>query len=261
VGGVDPEGTERAATFYEENFGVPAIRLSSAEAAEFCKLAESVYRDVNIALANELARAAGEFGVDIHEVIPAANSQPQSHIHRPGLGVGGHCIPVYPYFLAGSAEDVSLTLTARAINDGMPAYAAGLLEQALGGLAGRRVLVLGLTYRPGVQETAHSPALALADELRRRGAIVAGDDPLLTPEAIAALGLVPATMDGSWAADAIVLHTADPAYRDLDAGAIATTGVVLDCAGALDGLRLADRGITYLGIGRPSRAAAIEVRP
>lgn len=260
VGGVDPEGTERAAAFYEENFGVPAIRLSSAEAAEFCKLAESVYRDVNIALANELGRAARECGVDIHEVIPAANSQPQSHIHRPGLGVGGHCIPVYPYFLAGRTEDPSLTLTARGINDGMPAYAADLLEQALGDLAGRRVLVLGLTYRPGVQETAHSPALALAEVLGGRGAIVAGDDPLLSPEEVTALGLVPAAPGQGWPADAVVLHTADPAYGDLDAGGIGTASVVLDCAGVLDGRRFAERGITYLGIGRPSVPAAIEAR-
>jgi UDP-N-acetyl-D-mannosaminuronic acid dehydrogenase len=260
VGGVDPESTERAAAFYEENFDVSAIRLSSAEAAEFCKLAESVYRDVNIALANELARAARETGVDIHEVIPAANSQPQSHIHRPGLGVGGHCIPVYPYFLAGGAEEASLTLAARAINDRMPSYAAGLLEQALGGLAGRRVLVLGLTYRPGVQETAHSPALTLAAELGGRGAVVAGHDPLLTADTVAALGLVPAAPNGSWPADAIVLHTADPAYRDLDAATIQWASVVLDCAGAFDGRRFADQGITYLSIGRPAASGAIEVR-
>ncbi|MGE0542956.1 MAG: nucleotide sugar dehydrogenase [Dehalococcoidia bacterium] len=260
VGGVDPQSTERAAMFYEENFGVSAIRLSSAEAAEFCKIAESVYRDVNIALVNELARAARASGVDIHEVIPAANSQPQSHIHRPGLGVGGHCIPVYPYFLLAQTEDVSLPLAARAINDGMPVYAAGLLEQALGGLTGRRVLVLGLTYRPGVQETAHSPALTLAAELRRQGAVVAGHDPLLSPDAVGAFGLIPAAPDGAWPADAIVLHTADPAYRDLDAGAIPSVRVVLDCAGALDGRRSADRGITYLAIGRPVTRAAIEVR-
>jgi nucleotide sugar dehydrogenase len=260
VGGIDPESTERAAAFYEENFGVSAIRLSSAEAAEFCKLAESIYRDVNIALANELARAAGGFGVDIHEVIPAANSQPQSHIHRPGLGVGGHCIPVYPYFLPTQTEDASLTLAARALNDRMPSYAAGALEQALGGLTGRRVLVLGLTYRPGVQETAHSPALALAAELHRRGAMVAGHDPLLNADAVAAFGLVPAAPDGAWPADAIVLHTADPAYRDLDAAAIPSVRVVLDCAGTLDGLGFANKGITYLGIGRPAVPAAIEVR-
>jgi UDP-N-acetyl-D-glucosamine dehydrogenase len=260
VGGIDPASTERAASFYQSSFGVPAIALSSAEAAEFCKLAESVYRDVNIALANELARAAVSYGVDIHEVIPAANSQPQSHIHRPGLGVGGHCIPVYPYFLSDNAADARLTLAARATNDGMPAYAAGLLRQALDGLDGRRLLLLGLTYRPGVQETAYSPALALAAELRRQGAVVAGHDPLLDAGAVAALGLLPAAPDGAWPADALVLHTADPAYQTLDLGAIPSLRVVLDCPGALDARAMLAGGIGYLGIGRPAVSPPAEVQ-
>jgi UDP-N-acetyl-D-mannosaminuronate dehydrogenase len=231
VGGVDANATERAAAF--------------------CKLAESVYRDVNIALANELARAAAAHDVDIHEVIPAANSQPQSNIHRPGLGVGGHCIPVYPYFLSGGATDAPLTLAARAINDGMPAYAADLLDDALGGLAGRRVLLLGLTYRPGVRETAYSPALALAEVLRHAGALVAGHDPLLDAGAVAALGLTAAEPDGSWPADALVLHTSDPAYLGLDLGRMHSLRVVLDGPGMLDPESVAARGIAYVGIGRP----------
>ncbi|MGH2599343.1 MAG: nucleotide sugar dehydrogenase, partial [Dehalococcoidia bacterium] len=259
VGGIDAASAERAAAFYAENFGVPATVLASAEAAEFCKLAESIYRDVNIALANELARYATAHGIDIHEVLPAANSQPQSHIHRPGLGVGGHCIPVYPYFLTGDADEATLTLTARAINDGMPDYAADLLADALGGLAGRRVLVLGLTYRPGVRETAHSPALALAEVLRGRGAVVAGHDPLLDGEAVSALGLTPGATDGSWQADALVLHTADPAYRALDLRAIPGLRAVLDCAGVLDPSSVAGHGVTYLSIGRPSVRAEVEV--
>jgi len=260
VGGIDAASAERAAAFYAENFGVPVTLLASAEAAEFCKLAESVYRDVNIALANELARYAASHGIDIHEVIPAANSQPQSHIHRPGLGVGGHCIPVYPYFLAGDADEATLTLTARAINDGMPNHAADLLAGTLGGLAGRRVLVLGLTYRPGVRETSHSPALALAEVLRERGAVVAGHDPLLSEEAIMALGLVPGAVDGSWPADALVLHAADPAYRAMDPSVIPGVRAVLDCAGALDPDNVAGRGVAYLGIGRPATRVEAEVQ-
>ena len=82
--------------------------MSSAEAAEFAKLADTTYRDVNIALANEFARYADRVGVDIHEVIAAANSQPYSHIHQPGLGVGGHCIPVYPHFLLDRAPELEI---------------------------------------------------------------------------------------------------------------------------------------------------------
>jgi nucleotide sugar dehydrogenase len=258
VGGIDPASAERAAAFYGENFSVPVITLAGAEAAEFCKLAESIYRDVNIALANELARYAAAHGIDMHAVIPAANSQPQSHLHRPGLGVGGHCIPVYPYFLTADAARADLTLTARAVNDAMPRYAADLLEDALGGLHGRRVLVLGLTYRPGVRETAHGPALAFAAEVQRRGGLVAGHDPLLDPAEVARLGLIPAAADGSWPADALVLSTADPAYRDLAPGAFPGLRAVLDGAGALDPAAVVGAGVAYLGIGRPARMPSLQ---
>ena len=251
VGGVDAASAEHAAAFYRATHDVPVITLSSAEAAEFCKLAESVYRDVNIALANELALYAAAHGVDFHEVLPAANSQPQSHLHRPGLGVGGHCMPVYPYFVAVDAQRADLLLTARAINDGMPAHAASLLDAALCGLAGCRVLVLGLSYRPGVKETAYSPALTLARELERRGASVCGHDPLLSPEEVRRAGVAPATLEPAAALDALVLHTVDPAYRDLDLSSFAGLRVVLDCAAALEPTRVIAAGAQYLAIGRP----------
>ena len=255
VGGIDPASAGRAAAFYGETSPAPVITVASAEAAELCKLAESIYRDVNIALANELAGYATAHGVDFHEVIAAANSQPQSHLHRPGLGVGGHCIPVYPYFLTRDAARADLTRAARAINDGMPRRAADLLAGALDGLDGRRVLILGLTYRPGVRETAHSPALTLAHELRRRGAMELGRDPLLGGDEIAAAGLIPATPNGGAAADDLVLHTADPAYRVLALGTIPGLCVVLDCAGALEPGRVTGAGLMYLALGRPARTA------
>jgi UDP-N-acetyl-D-mannosaminuronic acid dehydrogenase len=256
VGGIDQPSRDRAAAFYAETHAVPVLPLSSAEAAEFCKLAESIERDVNIALANELAVYAAAHGVDFFEVIPAAASQPQSHLLRPGLGVGGHCIPVYPYFLTQDADQAGLTLTARAINDAMHQRAADLLAGALDGLAGRRVLILGLTYRPGVKELRHSPALALAAELRRRGAIVLGHDPLLSADEVGGLGLIAAAPDGSVAMDALALHTADPAYRDLNVRLILGLRAVLDCAGALDPRAIADAGVSYLALGRPSRTPA-----
>ncbi|MGH2588121.1 MAG: nucleotide sugar dehydrogenase [Dehalococcoidia bacterium] len=252
VGGIDPASAERAAAFYRAAHDVDVIALSSAEAAEFCKLAESIERDVNIALANELALYAAAHGVDFFEVLPAANSQPQSHLLRPGLGVGGHCMPVYPYLLTGDAERAELTLAGRSINDGMPRHAAGLLDDALGGLRDRRVLVLGLTYRPGVKEAAYSPALTLIRELERRGADCRGHDPLLTPEEIARLGVAPATPDGGEPFDLVVIHTADSAYAGLDVREIPGLQAVLDCAGALDPARVAQAGAQYLAIGRPS---------
>ncbi|MCD6323584.1 MAG: nucleotide sugar dehydrogenase, partial [Desulfurococcales archaeon] len=124
VGGVGKKSLEAAAKFYSQIASKGVIKLSSTTAAEFEKLAEGVYRDVNIALANELALASMKLGVDFFEVRKAANSQPYSHIHLPGPGVGGYCIPLYPYFLAETllrnGYVMELTLLSRRINEGMP---------------------------------------------------------------------------------------------------------------------------------------------
>ncbi|MGI8551165.1 MAG: nucleotide sugar dehydrogenase, partial [Dehalococcoidia bacterium] len=132
VGGIDKASGLRAEQFYREALGAPVIRLSSAEAAEFCKLAESVYRDVNIGLVNELALSAERHRIDITEVISAANSEPQSHLHAPGIGVGGHCMPVYPYFLLAEGDGYPVTAAARRVNEAMPAHAADVLADRLG---------------------------------------------------------------------------------------------------------------------------------
>ena len=168
--------------------------MGSAEAAELTKLAETTYRDVNIALANEFARFADRNGIDIDGVIDAANSQPFSHIHRPGIAVGGHCIPVYPRFYLAGDPDARLPAASRAVNEGMPAYAVDLLERDLErklgrGLAGARVLILGVTYRGDVKQTAFSGAFPVARELERRGASALAADPLYTDSELRALGL------------------------------------------------------------------------
>ena len=182
VGGIGPVSTARAATFYDGVLDAEIVAMTSAEAAEFSKLADTTYRDVNIAFANELARYAERVGVDVHEVIAAANSQPYSHIHQPGLGVGGHCIPVYPHFLLSRAPELELVELSRRTNDGQIGVAIRALQQELGGLEGVPILVLGLTYRHGVKELAYSRALPLIERLIHLGAAVSAFDPLLSPE-------------------------------------------------------------------------------
>ena len=118
VGGIGPASTDRAGRFYASVLDADVVAMSSAEAAELSKLAETTYRDVNIAFANELAAYASRVGVDVLEAIRAANSQPYSHIHQPGLGVGGHCIPVYPHFLLSRAPEMELVGLSRRVNDG-----------------------------------------------------------------------------------------------------------------------------------------------
>ena len=169
VGGIGPASTERAARFYASVLDAEVVAMSTAEAAELSKLADTTYRDLNIAFANELARYADRIGVDVLEVIRAANSQPYSHIHQPGLGVGGHCIPVYPHFLLSRAPEMELVEVARRVNDGQVDVAIEQLRAELGSLEGVPVLVLGLTYREGVKELAYSRALPLIERSRLGG--------------------------------------------------------------------------------------------
>ena len=253
VGGVGPASTARAAGFYASVLDAEVVAMSSAEAAEFAKLAETTYRDVNIALANEFANYAGRAGVDILEVIAAANSQPYSHIHQPGIGVGGHCIPVYPHFLLSRAPELTLVDASRKANDGQVDRAIETVEGALGGLDGVEVLVLGLTYRDGVKELAYSRALPLISGLQARGARVLAYDPLLSEAEIAQTGAVPWSW-GSAASGvrAVVTQTADPVFASLDPAWFPELAMVLDGRNSIRDLAL-PAGVEYHGIGIPGR--------
>ena len=226
--------------------------MSSSEAAEFSKLADTTYRDVNIALANEFARAADAHGIDVTEVIAAANSQPYSHIHQPGLGVGGHCIPVYPHFLLSRAPEMELVELARRVNDGQVDVAVGALRSALGALRDVPVLVLGLTYREGVKELAYSRALPLIDRLAADGARVSAWDPLLSAEEIERCEATPWTWGSASEARVIVVQTADPVFRDLDPPWFAHLEVLLDGRNSLRELSLPE-SVLVLGVGVPPR--------
>ena len=249
VGGLGPLSRDRAAAFYDSVLDAEIVAMSSAEAAEFSKLADTTYRDVNIALANEFANYADRIGVDMTEVIAAANSQPYSHIHQPGLGVGGHCIPVYPHFLLDRAPDLSLVTRAREVNDGQVDVAIEALADELGSLDGAGVLVLGLTYRHGVKELAYSRALPLIERLHATGARVLAYDPLLTEAEIRRTGAEP----WAWGAAApgvraVVTQTADPRWQELDAAWLPDLKVLLDGRNSLDGFALPE-GATHRGIG------------
>ncbi len=249
VGGLGRASTERAAAFYDSVLDADVVAMSSAETAEFAKLADTTYRDVNIALANEFARYADRIGVDITEVIAGANSQPYSHIHQPGLGVGGHCIPVYPHFLLDRAPDLQLVALARQVNDDQVAVALDALTDTIGTLDSVTVLILGLTYRNGVKELAYSRALPLIGGLLERGARPLAYDPLLTGQETERSGA------SAWIwghreprVQAIITQTADPEWRALDAAWFPGLRAFLDGRNSLRDLVLPD-AVTYLGIG------------
>ena len=223
VGGIDASSTDRGMAFYasvldfDERPDLPAGNgvwdLGSAEAAELAKLAETTYRDVNIGLANQFGRFAAEHGIDIHRVIDASNSQPFSHIHRPGIAVGGHCIPVYPRLYLWRDPSATVVRAAREANAAMPEYAVGLLDGMLDGVTGRRVVVLGAAYRGEVKETAFSGVFDTVRALTERGAEVLVHDPMYSDAELTALGFTPYHLGEQ--VDAAVLQADHAMYREL----------------------------------------------
>ncbi|MER8185505.1 nucleotide sugar dehydrogenase [Kitasatospora sp. NPDC094015] len=244
VGGIDEGSTEQGAEFYRAVLDFdprPDLErpngvwpLDSAEAAEFARLAGSTYRDVNIALANQFARYADRVGVDLARVIEACNSQPSSHLHRPGIAVGGHRVPVHPRLYLWNDPHATVVRAAREANEAVPAYAVGLLEGALGPLAGVGVGVLGAAYRGGVRRTARSGVFPLVEALRAAGARPYVSDPLYGPEELAALGL-PA--DEGKPVSALVVQADHPEYRELGSVDHPAVRVLLDGRGVTDPAR------------------------
>jgi UDP-N-acetyl-D-glucosamine dehydrogenase len=246
LGGLSAAGEARGVELYRSFLSAEVWPMGSAEAAELTKLAETTYRDVNIALANEFARFADRAGVDIDRVIAAANSQPFSHIHRPGVAVGGHCIPVYPRFYLGSDDQAQIPATARDVNSQMPAYAVDLLEQELGSLDGERVLILGVAYRGNVKETAFSGAFGLRDALTSRGAQPLASDPLYSDDELRALGFEP--WDGNGTAGAI-LQADHAAYTGMSPADLPGVRAIVDGRGLLDPARFVPVGVAFRRIG------------
>lgn len=236
IGGLSPDGSKAALAFYEQVLdfddrpdlarGNGVWDLGSAEAAEMAKLAETTYRDVNIGLANQFAQFAETAGIDVYQVIEASNSQPYSHIHRPGIAVGGHCIPVYPRLYLSNDPYATIVRAARQANADMPAHAVDLLEDTYGDLSGARVVVLGAAYRGGVKETAFSGVFGTVDALIAHGAVPAVHDPLYSDEELRALGFAPYRLGAT--ADAAVVQTDHAEYRSLASTDLPGVRVLID---------------------------------
>ena len=235
VGGLDDRSARRGIDFYtavldfnpRDDLPQPngVWNMVSAEAAELAKLAETTYRDVNIGLANQFARFAATVGVDVEQVINACNSQPYSHIHLPGIAVGGHCIPVYPQLYLWNDPGATVVRAAREVNASMPAYAVDLLGAAM---------VISWTCRcwcsvppiAAVSKRPHSQAsISLVDALRLRGAVPFVSDPLFSPDELRALNLPPHAGEPVSAA---VIQADHAEYRQLTPDDLPGVSVLLD---------------------------------
>ena len=236
IGGLNSISEQKGVEFYEAVLDFDAREdlpkpngvwaLGTLEAAELSKLAETTYRDVNIALANQFALHAESLGVDIYKVIEACNSQPFSHIHQPGVAVGGHCIPVYPHLYLQGDPGAELVANARKMNDSMPAHAVSLLETEMGDLSGMKILILGLSYRGGVKEHAFSGTWELAKIITEKGGLPVVHDPMYSELELKKLGLTSHPL--GQVSDAAILQTNHKEYKQLKVDDLPGVRVILD---------------------------------
>lgn len=264
VGAIDKKSLEAACAALSVIIKGELIRVRDIKTAELSKLFETIYRDVNIALANEFALLCEEVGVDYLETVRAGNSQPYSHLHMTGVGVGGHCLPVYPYLLATEAyaldAKLRIVLDARKINDFMPRHVAKLASDGLRvcgkSLKRAKVVVLGISYRPNVKETRYSASLDLISILKKRGARVSTFDPLYNGSEMESMGLAsePTLRKAIEKADCTILTVADDEFKNLDtielAAHMSKQGLIIDCTGILDPTSVEKTGLVYRGTGR-----------
>jgi len=252
VGAVTSEGKRKAAEFYRTILTADVLELSSVKAAEAVKVMENTFRDVNIAFINEMAKSFDKVGIDITEVIRGASTKPFAFMpHYPGCGVGGHCIPVDPYYLIEKAKnlgfDHEFLKLARKINKSMPLYTVELLEKELGGLQGTNVGILGVSYKKDVDDTRESPSKVMIKALGEKGANVFVYDPHAKKESN--VGSLDELLEKS---SAVVLATNHTEFKEMDTNKLKESGieVVIDGRNCLDKEKILGLGIKYKGIGR-----------
>lgn len=256
VGSLEPIGLEKAASFYESILTGSVKRMGSLKEAEAVKVVENSFRDINIAFVNELARSFDKLGIDIVNVIDGAATKPFAFMaHYPGCGVGGHCIPVDPYYLIEHAKkngfEHDFLSLARRINNDMPNFTINKLEEGLNevkkSINGSIVAVLGVSYKSNIDDCRESPSFHIIDLLRKKGAEVRIYDPFVMRESN-----VDSLESALVGADAVILATAHNQFKEIEIQKYKDAGVkiVVDGRNALPKNEFITAGIVYKGIGR-----------
>ncbi|MFC0771834.1 nucleotide sugar dehydrogenase [Terrimonas alba] len=253
IAGVNQEATEGAYNAYLHFFDKALLqKLETVESAEMLKLAGMIYRDVNIALSNQLAGFADAAGIDFVKLLPLINTDGEANLLQPGIGVGGHCTPVYPYFLIDNFSKTGLDFTlakqSRLINNGMADYAVSLVK---GKVQSKKALILGLGFRPNVKEDALSTTYLLHETLLRDGFEVWVHDTEFSPEEIKAKGLRPAVDIYDNNVEVVFLVTMHAAYREINFAKLSKSGTkfFVDGRNRVDKKKVEDAGVLYFGIG------------
>jgi len=253
IGGVSKEATDKAYEIYQWFFDKKILHcVESIEAAEMLKLAGMIYRDVNIALSNQLARFANAANIDFANLVSLINTDREANLLQPGIGVGGHCTPVYPYFLIENFKQAGLDFTlaqqSRMINDGMAEYAVSLIKEKV---KKKKAVLLGLCFRPNVKEDALSTTYLLHDVLLKSGFEVLVHDVEFSEDELKEKGLNVAASIYDNDAEVVFLVTMHKEYQQLDFDKLARNGVkfFVDGRNNIDKTKVGNAGIEYIGIG------------
>ncbi|KKG56893.1 nucleotide sugar dehydrogenase [Methanosarcina mazei] len=211
IGGVNEKSTQFTADLYS-SFVKGNLHLTTSTTAEMIKLMENTFRDVNIALANEFAQIADDYGIDVWKAIEIANKHPRVNILKPGPGVGGHCIAIDPWFLTENANNSSLIMMSRQINDSMPQYVLKMVKEMLAGIENPTITVFGVAYKGDIADTRATPAKKFIKLAEKEGFKVKIYDPFVKEWSYPILGLEEA-VEGS---DCIVVLTDHSEFREMD---------------------------------------------
>ncbi|EKE25162.1 MAG: UDP-glucose 6-dehydrogenase [uncultured bacterium] len=256
VGSFTEQGLKTSVTFYENVIDAPIMPMKSVREAEATKIMENSFRDINLAFVNELAKSFDKLGIDVTDVIKGASTKPFAFMpHWPGCGVGGHCIPVDPYYLIERAKasgfDHEFLKIARKVNNSMPEYTVELMQDALNKvkmpLNGTNVGLLGISYKANVADLRESPALKIIKYLKRHMANVLIFDP--NTEKHSTEKSLEELLEKS---DALILATDHKEFKEIDPALFKKHGIkaIVDGRNCLNKKAIEDLGIIYKGIGR-----------
>lgn len=254
AGSLTEQGLERTISFYRSILTGTVHPMKSLKEAEAVKIVENTFRDINIAFVNELAISFDRLGIDIVNVINAASTKPFAFMaHFPSCGVGGHCIPVDPYYLIAEGKrngfDHEFLSLARKINNRMPTFTVDVLEKTLEArgetLRGARIAVLGLSYKADIDDTRESPSYKIIEELGERGALPVAYDPFVRSD-------ITSLDDALTGTRAAIIATAHREFKNLRPHEFLDRNVtvVIDGKNCLDKEQFLNAGVVYRGIGR-----------
>ena len=250
IGGFNEKSADLTAQLYSYITQGEIIKVKNITSAEMVKLMENTYRDVNIALSNELAKICEKINVNANEVINAANYHPRVNLHTPGPGVGGHCIPIDPYFLIEIAEKygetAKLISDSRVINDSMPDHVLSILSKFNDGIS--TVSVLGIAYKGNVDDVRETPSKKLIELLIKNEYKVVAHDPIVKKEVIETFNVDSVSYEDSLKSDCIIIMTDHDMYKELKPEQVKDK-LVISTKPILDSDKFREAGINFQAIG------------